>query len=107
MIGRFVEDALELARATEGDLNARSIYRAVIHDSYTVLAMTRARETARRWHVLGVNRFLRIAQTAVYGIEIGKDVKVGRGIFFAHPLGIVIGGDARIGDRLRFLCGHI
>ena len=49
-----------------------------------------------------MNHVLRVAQTAVMGIEIGKDVTLGKGVYFVHSLGIVIGGDARIGDRVRF-----
>jgi len=43
-----------------------------------------------------------VAQTAVLGIEIGKDVTLGKGVYFVHSLGIVIGGHAVIGDRVRF-----
>jgi serine O-acetyltransferase len=103
MIQTLVKDALELARVSGGKVDAGSLFRAVTHDSYSVTAMTRVREAARRWHVIGVNRFLRIATTAVYGIEIGKDVTLGNGVFFAHTLGIVIGGDAKIGDRVKFM----
>jgi len=104
MLLELVRDAVELARAAEnGEVSGGSLFRAVTHDSYAVLGMTRVREAARRFHVIGLNRALRLTMTAVYGIEIGKDVTMGKGVFFAHPLGIVIGGDARIGDRVRFM----
>jgi serine O-acetyltransferase len=61
------------------------------------------REAARRWHVPGVNHAMRLVQTVVYGIEIGNGVELGEGINFAHTLGIVIGGDARVGARVKFL----
>lgn len=103
MLRELFRDAVELARASGGEVSAGSLFRAVTHDSYAVLSMTRVREAARRFHVIGVNRALRITMTAVYGIEIGKDVTVGHGVFFAHPLGIVIGSGARIGNRVRFM----
>ena len=46
---------------------------------------------------------MRLAQTALFGIEIGKDVELGRGIYFVHTVGTVIGGTARIGDRVKFM----
>ncbi len=50
----------------------------------------------------GVNHMLRVVQTAYHGIEIGNAVTLGKGVYFVHPLGIVIGGDAKVGDRVRF-----
>jgi serine O-acetyltransferase len=104
MLRELVRDAVELARASSnGEVSGASLFRAVTHDSYAVLGMTRVREAARKFRIIGLNRALRITMTAVYGIEIGKNVTLGNGVFFAHPLGIVIGGNARIGDRVRFM----
>lgn len=102
---RLLEDAIELARAETGrEVTLReALSTALVLDSYSILATTRAREAARRLHVPGVGRALRFAQMALYGIEIGKDVELGRGVYFVHSLGIVIGGTAKIGDRVRFL----
>ncbi len=97
------DDALELAKAESGNTDRRALMHAVLAtDSYRILALNRARETARRFHVPLLNHVLRVVQTAVLGIEIGKDVTIGKGVYFVHPLGVVIGGDARIGDRVRF-----
>jgi serine O-acetyltransferase len=71
-------------------------------DSYQITAASRVRDWARAKHVPFVNHALRIVQTAFFGIELGKDIKLGHGIWFIHPLGIVIGGSAKIGDRVRF-----
>ena len=76
---------------------------AMVQDGYAVLAMHRLREVVRRLHVPGANRALRLMQTAVYGIEIGNQVKLGEGVNFTHTLGIVLGGDAQIGARVKFL----
>lgn len=76
---------------------------AMVQDGYAVLAASRFREAARRWHVPGANRVLRLFQTVLYGIEIGNQVELGEGVNFAHTLGIVIGGDAKIGARVKFL----
>ena len=104
MIGAFIRDAIEMARASTGSVNARSVARTVLlSDSYAVMAMTRAREACRRWHVPGVNRALRLAQTVLFGIEVGKDVTFGDGVYFVHTLGTVVGGDSQIGSRVRFM----
>jgi serine O-acetyltransferase len=105
MVRDLWRDAVELARvANRGDVSLRSVIRtALVLDPFAVLALTRAREAARRLHIPLLNRAMRIAQTAVYGVEIGKDVSLGHGVYFVHPLGTVIGGDARVGDRVRFM----
>ena len=86
-----------------GEVTPRSLGQAVLYDGYAVLALTRVRQAARRWHVPLVNRALRLAQIGLYGTEIGKDVTLGDGVAFVHTVGTVIGGDARIGAYVRFL----
>ncbi|MBV9946653.1 MAG: serine acetyltransferase [Myxococcales bacterium] len=105
LVGKLVRDARAVARSYgEGELTVPSLARTVLfYDGYVVLAMSRVRELARRWHLPGVNRGLRLVQMALYGIEIGKDVQLGEGVVFVHTLGTVIGGDARIGDRVRIM----
>jgi serine O-acetyltransferase len=63
----------------------------------------RLREAARKWHVPGANHALRLASTVLFGIEINKDVELGPGVNFAHTLGIIIGGNSKIGARVKFL----
>ena len=105
MFSTLLRDAVEFARASRpGDAAARPALReALLQDGFAVLALTRVRELARRWHVPGVNRLVRLAQTALYGIEIGKDVHLGQGVCFVHTIGNVLGGDARLGARVRVL----
>lgn len=77
--------------------------RAVSYDGYAVLAMNRARAFARRWHIPFVNRALRLTQMALYDIEIDKDAELGEGVNFMHTIGVVIGGDAKVGARTMFM----
>jgi serine O-acetyltransferase len=101
---QMVRDAWSIARTYgKTEPTIASLAQVLLLDGYAVLVMNRAREVARRWHVPGVNRALRLAQMALYGIEIGRDVELGEGVVFVHTLGTVIGGDARIGDRVRVM----
>ncbi|HET9450547.1 MAG TPA: serine O-acetyltransferase EpsC [Aggregicoccus sp.] len=105
MLKQLYEDAVQLTRSeSAAEPGVREVLRtAALADGYTVLALQRVRGAARRLRVPGANRLLRLAQTALYGIEIGKDVTLGRGVYFVHTLGIVIGGTSQIGDRVRFM----
>jgi serine acetyltransferase len=101
---RVVRDALSIARTYgHGQVSPRGVGEVLLHDGYAVLAMSRVRDAARAFHVVGLNRALRLTQMALYGIEIGKDVQLGEGVVFVHTLGTVVGGDARIGDRVRIM----
>jgi serine O-acetyltransferase len=100
---KLVADARELRRAAKFSDDAKGLLKTVLTaDGYRILVMNRVRESARRFHVPGVNALLRSAQQAFAGIEIGKDVTLGEGVYFVHPVGVVIGGDSRIGARVRF-----
>jgi serine O-acetyltransferase len=105
MVRDLWRDAVEFARvSTGGDTSWKTVLRqAIVFDPFHVLALTRVREAATRHRIPLVNRLLRMVQTAVYGIEIGKDVRLGHGVYFVHLLGTVLGGDARVGDRVRFM----
>jgi serine O-acetyltransferase len=105
MLRDLYRDAVEFARvSTGGDVSPRTVLRqALLFDPFAVLVLCRVREATYRHHVPLVGRVLRMVQTAVYGIEIDRDVQLGRGVYFVHPLGTVVGGDARIGDRVRFM----
>lgn len=96
-------DAIELAKNAYGAATPRDIARAMItNDSFQITAINRLRDAARRWGVPGVNHALRVVQTAYHGIELGNAVSLGHGVYFVHPLGVVVGGDARVGARVRF-----
>jgi serine O-acetyltransferase len=112
---KIVADAFELARALRksdnpdvpalgGSPSLKETVRAALsQDGYKVLLMSRVRESARRWHVPGVNHALRLATTVLYSIEIGNDIELGEGINFTHTLGTVIGGTSRVGSRVKFM----
>lgn len=104
MLRSLVRDALSFTRALEPGkpLTTRGALRAaLLHDGFTVLALSRLRE-ATRW-VPGAGRLMRVAQTALYGAEIGKDVRLGEGVCLVHTSGVVIGGDAALGARVRIM----
>jgi serine O-acetyltransferase len=104
LLRKLVTDAVELARAMGEKPTAKAAAKAAAsQDGYKVLMLTRVRETARRWHVPGVNHALRLVQTALYGIEIGNTVELGEGVNFAHTLGTVVGGTSKVGARVKFL----
>jgi serine O-acetyltransferase len=72
-------------------------------DGFIILMMFRIRQWFRRHHIPLVNRIIRFMETAFFSIELGNDVELGRGVFFMHSVGTVVGGDAKIGDACVFL----
>ena len=104
LLREIAADARELARAATGEVTRRSVLRTVLeNDSFAILVLWRLRVAARRWRIPLANHALRCVQTIVYGIELGKEITLGQGVYFVHPIGIVVGGDSRVGDRVRFL----
>jgi serine O-acetyltransferase len=107
---KVTADAFELARALRNERSEQrrpslkeALKAAVTQDGYKVLLMSRIRESARRWHVPGVNHTLRLITTVLYSIEIGNDIELGEGINFTHTLGTVIGGTSKVGSRVKFM----
>jgi serine O-acetyltransferase len=104
-----MRDAVELTKARnlapDGPPPAlKEVARQVAtNDSFQLLTLVRLREAARRVRIPGLNHVLRRTMTAVYGLEVGNQVSLGEGIDFVHPVGIVIGGDAKVGARVRFM----
>lgn len=97
------DDAIQLAATATGQTTGRAVARMVFgSDSYRITFLQRIREAARRFHVPLANHILRMVQTAMFSIEIDSRVNLGRGVYFVHSLGVIIGGDASIGDRVRF-----
>ncbi|MBS2011921.1 MAG: serine acetyltransferase [Deltaproteobacteria bacterium] len=114
LLKSLLTDAFELARAMKAKGTEKpsqmptpsageAVRAALSQDGYKVLFTTRVRESARRWHVPGVNHVLRLATTAIFGIEIGNEIQLGEGVNFAHTLGTVIGGTSKVGARVKFM----
>jgi serine O-acetyltransferase len=100
---QLVVDAVELTRALHPQATVRDVARTVVaNDAFQILVLSRAREALRRWRVPGGNHLVRRLQTVVYGIEINNGVELGDGVDFVHPVGIVVGGNAKVGHRVRF-----
>ncbi len=103
LVKALKDDALEVARSEYGQPGVKAVATMVLtSDGFRVLALQRLREAARGLGIPLGNHALRVAQTAVLGVEIGKDVELGSGVYFVHTLGTVVGGDAKVGHRVRF-----
>lgn len=102
IVGELREDARQLAIALGAPAGA-GVGRGLRQDSFAILALWRMRCLARRLRVPGLNHLLRRLQSVVFGIELGNEISLGRGVFFVHPVGIVVGGKSRVGDRVRFM----
>jgi serine O-acetyltransferase len=100
------KDALETIRAQAAHLapgQTVSKLQSLAGDSFGVFVWQRTREYLRRLHIPLANRIIRRVLLAVYGIDLGNDIVLGHGVSFVHTVGIVIGGTARVGDRVRFM----
>jgi serine O-acetyltransferase len=96
-------DARALAHAVRRDGAPPSAARMMKTDAWMILLLFRMREVALRYRIPFVNRTLRLMQIMFGGIELGNDIVLGDGVYFIHSLGTVVGGHARIGNRVRFL----
>jgi len=104
MFRKVMRDALEMTRACGLPVDAPSVKRTIFEtDSFPIMFLARAREAARALRIPLANRVLRYGQTVLFGIELGRDVELGAGVYFVHTVGTVIGGDSRIGARVRFM----
>lgn len=96
------QDALELAAAARGPATASHARRMMRTDAWIILLLFRIRKLCLRWRIPVVNRVLRLLQMMFAGVELGNGVELGAGVYFIHSLGTVVGGDARVGNRVRF-----
>lgn len=100
LLTQLLTDARELSASYRHPVSKR---RVLGTDGFQLLVIHRLRTVARRFHVPLANHLLRRLSTAFYGAEIGNEVTLGDGVNFIHPMAIVIGGDAHIGARVRFM----
>jgi serine O-acetyltransferase len=96
-------DALELARAARLGGTRADARRMLRTDAYFLLVLFRVRQWCLRARIPFVNRLLRMTQMVFGGVELGNDVSLGSGVYFIHSLGTVVGGTARVGNRVRFM----
>jgi serine O-acetyltransferase len=96
-------DALELSAAARGCASPAGARRMLRTDAWLILLLFRVRQFCLRWHIPVVNRVLRLMQMMFAGVELGNDIRLGSGVYFIHSLGTVVGGDAQVGDRVRFM----
>jgi serine O-acetyltransferase len=96
-------DAVEMARAARLSPGRTGAIRMLRTDAYLLLLLFRMRRFFMPARIPLVDRVLRMMQIIFGGIEVGHAVTLGSGVYFIHSLGTVVGGDARVGDRVRFL----
>jgi serine acetyltransferase len=104
LIRAIARDAIAIARThNRGQLGVREIVTTVTHDGSQALVLSRIGSAARRLRIPLAGTVIRRVQTALFGMEIARDAVLGEGVVFVHTVGIVIGGDTRVGDRVVFL----
>ena len=99
----IVRDAKVLSQTVHGSAGLVDLAKTLTYDGTQVLALERMRKAAARWRIPLVGGILRRAQVALFGAEIAKEARLGEGVLFLHTVGVVIGGDSQIGDRVMFL----
>ncbi len=104
MIRQLIDDARALAKSRETfGPHSRTLRATVLQsDAYRILLLQRWRELMQQNHIPLAGHFLRMTQTAMFGIEISNQARLGHGVNFTHPVGIVIGGNSVVGDRVIF-----
>lgn len=104
VVREIVRDATAIARWFHGGpCGVRGTVETLSHDGSQALLLSRLRQAAQRWHLPVVSSALRRVQTALFGIEIARGARLGEGVIFLHTVGVVIGGDSQVGDRVVFL----
>jgi serine O-acetyltransferase len=98
--------AEDLAAAYEGDPAATGYAEILV--AYPSLHAVAIYRVAHELHGLGVPLMPRIMTEhahALYGIDIHPGAKIGRHFFIDHGTGVVIGGTAELGDRVKLYQG--
>lgn len=103
VIRDIFRDLSMLSHTYHGRAGPLELAKTIAYDGSQILALARLREAAARWRIPLVGGILRRVQVGVFGTEIAAKARLGAGVLFLHPVGIVIGGDSQIGDRVTFL----
>jgi len=101
MIATLKRDLAELGAAIARSGPGGTATSAALTDSFAVTTLFRLRHALGR--LPGASHALRLVQTAVFGCEIDREVTLGAGVYFVHPLGTVVGGTSRLGERVRLM----
>jgi serine O-acetyltransferase len=97
-------DIRSIARSFCGENpSGQQVVAIASHDGSQVLVLSRMRQAADRHAVPLLGSAIRRLQSVLFGIEIARDVSLGEGVMFVHTVGVVIGGDSYIGDRVKFM----
>ncbi len=108
MLDTLRADLSALARAADlPGSGVRRLLAAATTDSFAVDLLFRARVALHRRRVPLLPHLLRLAGTAIYGVEVDREVRLGHGVYFVHTVGTVVGGDAKVGDRVRLMGGNV
>lgn len=104
LLSALVDDMTSILSFWDKPLTLRNgLWLALGCDGFIVLSMFRTRQWCRRRGIPGVNRLIRLMETGMFAIELGNDIELGRGVLFVHTVGVVVGGEAKVGDRCVFL----
>lgn len=95
--GIWLDLSVILSRLDRAPTLRNALWACVACDGFMVLLMFRFRQWCRRHHIPLVNRMVRLLESALFAIELANDAELGRGVFFMHTVGTVVGGDAKIG----------
>jgi len=98
--------AEDVEAAYEGDPAATGYAEILV--AYPSLQAVTIYRLAHELHLLGVPLLPRIMTEhahALYGIDIHPGAKIGRRFFIDHGTGVVIGGTAELGDRVKLYQG--
>lgn len=101
MIATLKRDLEQLGAALVRSGSSGEARSALLTDSFAITTLFRVRHAIGRLPLL--SHALRLVQTAFFGVEIDRDVTLGAGVYFVHPLGTVVGGTSRLGDRVRLM----
>ena len=102
MISKIRADLDELLAAEGRSRSRANILWAIFGwDAFLILATFRVRQAAHSMHIPLVGRIIRGLQMILWGIELGRDIQLGAGVYFVHSVGTVVGGTSKVGKGTR------
>ena len=102
MLTKLKEDLNSLLDAEGLSHSPANIFWAIFGwDAFLILATFRIRQAAQGLHIPLVGRVIRGMQMILWGIELGRDIQLGAGVYFVHSVGTVVGGTSKVGQGTR------